>query len=256
MGIFNADGVSQVALVTGAGQGVGRGIAMALAAEGATVVLATRTVAKAHDVKAEITDLGGQALALELNVKDPAALQQCVDTVSETYGRLDFLINNAQEVPLGALLEVTDQAYADGMTSGPQATFRLMRACYPLLAKQGGSIVNLATGAAIRSNARNFGAYTAAKEAIRALTRAAATEWGEVGIRVNAILPLAETPAMVMWREMDAAGYKETMSEVPLGRMGDCEHDIGRVVVFLCGPDSSYISGHSIPIDGGMVHMR
>jgi len=245
----------KVALVTGAGQGVGRGIALALAGEGARIAVAGRTEGKLLETCAEIEGRGGRAVPIVCDVMIAADIERCVQQTVATLGTVDILINNAQVVPLGRLLDVTEEHYQEGMDSGPLATLRFMKACYPYL-RDGGCIVNLGSSSAIRWDPIGYGAYAAAKEAIRALTRAAACEWGPDGIRVNCVLPLAMSPAMDGWiasRPEEAAEFFRT---IPLGRVGDCETDIGRAVVFLCGPDARYITGHSLPLDGGQAFMR
>lgn len=248
----------KVAIVTGAGQGVGRGIALALASAGAHVVLVGRTLAKVVDVAAEIdarrdTDAGtGHALALGADVKSSDDIDRVVASTVERFGTVDILVNNAQEVPMGRLLDVDEAAVQAGWESGPLATFRLMRRCHPHL-KAGGVIVNLGSRSGVRPDPVGRGAYAAAKEAIRAFTRAAAVEWGADGIRVNAILPYAMSPALERLSHDDPEVYDRTRLAVPLGRIGDAETDVGRAVVFLAGPDAAYLTGATIPLDGGIA---
>lgn len=246
---------NKVAVVTGGGQGVGAGIALALAAEGAVVAVLGRTLATLEATCAEIHHRGGEAQAFVCDVTQADDIDAAVMEIVDEFGSIDILVNNAQIVPLGRLLEINDDEYQEGMDSGPLATLRFMKACYPFL-RGDGSIVNLASSAAIRSDSAGFGAYAAAKEAIRALSRAAACEWGEDNIRVNCIMPLAMSPAMNRWVESGSDDVEAFLSTVPLGRVGDCEEDVGRVVVFLCGPDASYITGHTLPIDGGQAFLR
>ena len=247
----------KVAIVTGAGQGVGRGIANAFAAEGAAVVVAGRTESKCVDAVQEIESRGGRALAVGCDVLHADQIQRCIDATLEAYGRLDIVVNNAQIVPLGMLLDIDEGLVEQGWQSGPMASLRFMRACHPhLKAQGGGSIINLATAAAIRPDPVGYGAYAAVKEGIRALTRAAAWEWGGDNIRVNNVLPLAKSPGYVFWeneRPEEAAAFCET---IPLKRVGECEDDIGRTCVFLASEAGSYITGTSIPIDGGQAFIR
>jgi NAD(P)-dependent dehydrogenase (short-subunit alcohol dehydrogenase family) len=245
----------KVALVTGAGQGVGRGIALALAAEGARIAVVGRTEGKLLDACAEIRARGGVAEPIVCDVMVAEDIERCVNATVEKFGTVDILINNAQVVPLGHLLQITESQYQEGMDSGPLATLRFMRACHPYL-KGGGCIVNMGSSSAIRWDPIGYGAYAAAKEAIRALTRAAACEWGVDGIRVNCVLPLAMSPAMDGWIASRPEESSEFFKTIPLGYVGDCEKDIGRAVVFLCCEDSRYLTGHSMPLDGGQAFMR
>lgn len=244
----------KVALVTGAGQGVGHGIALALAAEGARVAVVGRTLSKVENTRREIEERGGEAFAMECNVKRPESLAACVQAVVKRFGGLGILVNNAQEVPLGQLHDVTDESIQAGWESGPLATFRLMKLCYPYL-KGDGSIVNLATAAGFRWDASGYSAYGAVKEAIRQLTRGAACEWAGDGIRTNVILPLAESEGLIGWtaaRPEEAAAYFAT---IPMRRVGKCEEDIGRFVATLCSEDCRYVNGQSIALDGGQAYL-
>lgn len=240
------------AIVTGAGQGVGQGIALALATQGAEVAVAGRTLSKVDDTCRQIEASGGRALPLECDVKSASSLERCVSAAVEAFGGLHILVNNAQEVPLGTLQQVSDESFRAGLESGPMAVLRMMKLCYPHL-KGDGCIVNLASSSARRWDMTGYGAYAATKEAIRALTRAAACEWGPDGIRCNAILPLANSPGMAWWMEHRAEEAAQFLDTIPLGRVGDCERDIGRFVVQLCSEACSYINGQSIGIDGGQA---
>lgn len=243
---------SKVALVTGAGQGVGQGIALALAGEGVRVAVTGRTLSKLEDTCGQIRERGGEALPVACDVKDPDALASVVQHVVDAFGGLNILVNNAQEVPLGTLHQVDDDAFSRGWESGPLATFRLMKLCYPHL-KGDGSIVNLASSAGKRWDMSGYGAYAATKEAIRSLTRAAACEWGGEGIRTNVILPHALSPGLAWWMDNhpeEAAAFVQT---IPQRRVGDCEVDIGRFVVTLCSDACAYVNGQSIGLDGGQA---
>jgi meso-butanediol dehydrogenase/(S,S)-butanediol dehydrogenase/diacetyl reductase len=244
----------KIALVTGAGQGVGQGIALALAAEGARVAVTGRTGSKLEASCKLIEARGGEALPVVCDVKSAQALERCVAAVVTHFGGLNILVNNAQEVPLGTLHEVTEESFSAGWESGPLAVFRAMKLCYPHL-KGDGAIVNLASSSARRWDMTGFGAYAASKEAIRALTRAAACEWGTDGIRTNAILPLAKSPGMAWWMEHKADEAAEFLGTLPMGRVGDCEQDIGRFVAMLCSDAAGYINGQSIGVDGGQALM-
>ncbi len=245
----------KVALVTGAGQGVGQGIALALAAAGATVAVTGRTLGKLEATCARIGERGGTALAIAGNVKDPASLADMVAQTVARFGGIDILINNAQEVPNGNLLEVSDEAFLAGFESGPLATFRLMKLAHPqMVARGGGVIVNLASSAGIRWDMSGYGAYGAVKQATRVLTRAAAAEWGRQGIRVLTIAPHAESPGLKWWIANNPEEAEAFFRTIPLGRIGKLEEDIGRAVAALCGPDMAYLTGATIPLDGGQAN--
>jgi NAD(P)-dependent dehydrogenase (short-subunit alcohol dehydrogenase family) len=249
-----AELAGKVALVTGAGQGVGQGIALALAHEGVTVAVAGRTAAKVAETAKAIVARGGKALAITCDVFKAEDITRAVARTVEALGGVDILVNNAYDGAFGPLLSLDDEAFMRGIQSGPLASFRFMRACYAhLKARGGGNIVNLVTSASVRWDSSNYGAYAVAKQGIRALTRAAAAEWGRDNIRVNNIAPLAASPALAAWikRDPEAKTFFET---VALKRVGDCEADIGRAVVALVGPQMSYVTGATLPIDGGQAY--
>ena len=244
----------KVALVTGAGQGVGQGIAFALAEAGAAVALAGRTQAKVEASAKTITERGGRALAISCDVFKPEDITRTVQTTVEALGGLDILVNNAYDGAFGPLLSLDDEAFMRGIHSGPLASFRFMRACHPhLKARGGGNIVNLVTSASVRWDSSNYGAYAVAKQGIRALTRAAAHEWGRDNIRVNNIAPLAASPALAAWIKHDPEA-KTFFETVALKRVGDCEADIGRAVVALVGAQMGYVTGATLPLDGGQAY--
>ena len=246
----------RVAIVTGAGQGVGEGIALALASEGCAIAVAGRTEEKLAETCRTIEERGGRAIPIVCDVGDADAITACVASTLDRLGRIDVLVNNAQGVPLGKLLEVPDEAFELGWRTGPLATLRFMRACHPHLAAAKGSIVNLGTGAALRADPAGYGAYAAVKEATRTLTRAAAVEWGPDGIRVNAIIPIGMSPGMQAWTRFCPEEAEAFMATIPLGRGGDCETDVGRAVVALVGPDLGYVTGTTLMIDGGQAYLR
>jgi len=244
----------KVALVTGAGQGVGEGIAFALAAEGVNVVVAGRTEKKLIKTVTAIADRGGKALAVVCNVKSSTDMARAVGETVSHFGGLNILVNNAQEVPNGLLNEVSDEAFTAGFESGPLATLRLMKLAYPHL-KGDGCIVNLASTVAKRWDMSGYGAYAAVKEAIRSLSRAAACEWGADGIRTNVILPHAKSPGLAWWMANNPEEAEAFQASIPQGRVGECEEDIGRFVVQLCSEGSRYVNGQTIAVDGGQAQL-
>jgi NAD(P)-dependent dehydrogenase (short-subunit alcohol dehydrogenase family) len=245
----------KVALVTGAGQGVGQGIAMGLAAAGASVVVTGRTLAKLEASCALVTERGGEALAVEGNVRDAGSLKAMVDATVERFGGIDILVNNAQEVPQGKLMDVSDEAFVGGFESGPLATFRLMKLVQPIMVERGGgTIINLASSVGARWDMTGYGAYAAVKQGIRSLTRAAAAEWGREAIRVLTIAPHAESPGLKWWVSKNPEEAEAFFRTIPLGRIGRLEEDIGRAVAALCSDDMAYLTGATIPLDGGQAN--
>ena len=249
------DLTGKTALITGAGQGVGQGIALAMAAAGANVVVTGRTLEKLEKTVSLIEGRGGTAMAVACNVKSKSDLEAVVEAAVARFGGVDILVNNAQEVPNGRLLDVSDEAFLAGFESGPLATLRLMQLVEPhMVARGGGVIFNLASSAGIRWDMSGYGAYGAVKQAIRNLTRAAAAEWGRDGIRALTIAPHSESPGLKWWVENNPEEAEAFFRTIPLGRIGKLEEDIGRAVVALCSPDMGYLTGATIPLDGGQAN--
>jgi 2-hydroxycyclohexanecarboxyl-CoA dehydrogenase len=240
------------AIVTGAGQGVGRGIALALAESGAAVVVAGRTLAKVERTAEEIAQAGGEALAVRCDVAVAADVEALFAETVPAFGGLDILVNNAQSTPPNRRLQdVVLEDIELALSTGPIATFRCMQAAFPHLRERGGSIVNLGSNTGIEG-APLFGAYVMAKEGIRGLTRVAAREWGRFGIRVNVICPFGDSPAAVHFNEAHPDASQAILRRTPLGRMGDCQDDVGRAVAALVSDDMSYLTGSTVMLDGGL----
>ncbi|MFX1354797.1 MAG: SDR family NAD(P)-dependent oxidoreductase [Promethearchaeota archaeon] len=243
---------NKVAIVTGAGQGVGRGIALALAKEGAYIVVAEINEETANSTVNELRSLGTKAIAVTCDVSKYEDVNKVVQTTIDEYGTIDILVNNAQAVPAVNVPfeEITDEDWDVTLGSGLMGTFYFMKACLPHMKEKGGKIINLASAAGSQ-RMMGFTPYSATKEAIRAITGVAGREWGKYGINVNVICPSANSPGMLQWKENFPEQYQGLMMQIPLGRIGDCEEDIGRTVVFLASSDSDYITGQTINIDGG-----
>lgn len=243
------------AVVTGAGSGVGRGIALALAGEGAAVALLGRRSAPLLDVAWEIRAGGGRAITVPCDVADLDGVPDTVERVAAELGGIDILINNAWSGVRGPLLETKQDDFEVGFRTGPFATFAFMKACHPWLARSGdGNVVNLVSATMVRWDSSGYGSYAAAKAAVRTLTRTAAAEWGRDGIRVNCIAPLALSPGLERWVASSPAEAEAFLSTVPLGRIGDCRDDIGSAVAWIVGPAARYLTGATVPLDGGQAH--
>ncbi len=242
----------RVAIITGAGQGIGRGVARRYSTEGAAVVIAERNPTTGAAVEQELRDEGGEARFVPTDVLDPAALTGMVDDTIETFGHVDILVNNAYAAGHPDRFERKPLADLDlAWRGGPVHTYHAMQAVFPhFRAQHWGRIINFVSLNGV--NAHMYSAdYNAAKEAIRAITRTAAREWARHNILVNAIAPAAASPAYVAFADAAPDNAREMLKQNPLGRMGDPEHDIGGVALFLATDDSDYVTGNTIFADGG-----
>jgi NAD(P)-dependent dehydrogenase (short-subunit alcohol dehydrogenase family) len=244
----------KTAIVTGAGQGLGRGISLVLAQRGANVVLTGRTESKLSKVLGEIEEAGGTAVFVTGDVGSRADVRNMVDGAIAAYGGIDILINNAQSSKPGIpLIDMTDDDLELMFRSGALGTVYCMQACYPhLKARGGGSIVNFGSSTAI-SGDRGFAPYVMAKEAIRGLTRLAANEWGPDNIRVNVVCPAGMSPSAAAFRDADPERFGRVLRSIPLGRMGDEIDDIGRAVAALLSDDLRFVTGATLMLDGGRL---
>ncbi|MFD4367553.1 SDR family NAD(P)-dependent oxidoreductase [Rhodococcus sp. NPDC058521] len=244
----------KVALVTGGGQGIGRGVALEFARSGARCFLIGRTRSKLESVLTEIaaiTSVDDVAIH-EADIAADGACEAAVSAAKESFGGIDILVNNANSAFPVPLDESGDEFFDYALRTGPRAALRLMRAVHPSMVERGGGvIVTMITSAAVRWDTSGFGVYAATKEAMRTLTRTAASEWGHEGIRAHCIAPHALTPALEWWIDNNPEDAAEFVRTIPLGRIGDPERDIGRAVTFLASDSSRYLSGAVIPLDGG-----
>ncbi|MBE3002384.1 SDR family oxidoreductase [Nocardiopsis sp. HNM0947] len=244
----------RTALVTGGGRGVGQGIALALAGEGAKVAVLGRSPGPLEATCTLVRERGGRAEPVPCDVSETAAVPGAVERAAALLGPVDILVNNAYSGAYGRLETLDDADLRRGFDSGPFAAFAFMKACRPhMLERGGGHVVNVISSAVARWDPSSYGAYAAAKQALRSLSRTAAAEWGRDGIRVNAIAPLALSPGLRGWAERNPEEAEEFISSVPLGYLGDCEEDIGRAVAMLTGPDARYLTGATLGLDGGQA---
>jgi NAD(P)-dependent dehydrogenase (short-subunit alcohol dehydrogenase family) len=242
----------KVALVTGAGQGIGRGIALVLAREGARLCVAELKAHRGERTAEEIRAAGGEAFAVEADVGRKADVERMVAEAAQRFGSVDVLVNNAHGFGARApLAEIPDEQFDLSLTSGVKGTWWAMCAARPHMAERGwGRIINMVSLAAERGDA-GLGEYNAAKAGIAALTRTAAREWGRQGITANAIAPGAWTKRGQDYAARDPEGFARAMAARPIGRLGDPETDIAPVALFLASDDARFVTGHVFYVDGG-----
>lgn len=237
-------------IVTGAGRGVGRGVALAFAAAGDNVAVLEIDATTAEATAALVRERGVEVLALACDVGDKVAVDAAVAEVVAAWGRVDVVVNNAQAVRFATVLATTDDDVNVMWRSGFLGSLHVMQAAHPHLAAGEGVIINVISGA-VQGGFGESGIYGSVKAAIRTLTRAACNEWGPLGIRVLCISPSAQTPALDVWKEQYPEAYEKRAKVIPLQRFGDPENDIGRALVALASPDAHYITGATVTVDGG-----
>ncbi|MBO1902479.1 SDR family oxidoreductase [Leucobacter weissii] len=243
----------KVAIITGGSKGTGLGIAKAYVKEGIAVVLTGRNADSLATAKAELEQLvpDAQVLALAADNKDPQVAENVVAQTIERFGRLDVLINNAQEFRTGKTVEDTtwDDMQAT-FESGFFATWRYMVAALPHLKATQGTVINMGSGAGVQSVPRHA-AYGPNKEAIRGLSRIAAKEWGADGVTVNVINPYVASAESERYEKAHPEIIAEIMKTIALGRIGDAELNVGSLAVYLISEGGKYMTGASFDVDGG-----
>lgn len=240
----------KTAIVTGGGSGIGKGVASALLKAGANVVITGRTASRLESAVDELSALGPVRGVPGDGGREEDVLRT-LDTTLDAFGRLDILVNNAHSSRPGVALADTslDDLHLS-MDSGFLATFLFMKHGFPYLKESRGRVINFGSGAALNGQ-MGQAAYAAAKEAVRGLSRVAAREWGPLGLTVNVVLPFAETPGMLKWKEDMPEAFAASMEHVPLRRLADPQADVGRLVVFLASDAARMITGQTLGCDGG-----
>ncbi|MBV1907348.1 MAG: SDR family oxidoreductase [Pseudomonadales bacterium] len=247
-----ADLTSKIAIVTGAGQGIGKAIAIRLAQAGADVVVAELLEERIAETVDAIEKLGRKAIGVQADVRDNAQVVAMVNAAVENFGRVDILVNNAGTDIVRDLVDLSDEEWDIQIDVNLKGTFYCCRAAVPEIVKAGGgAIVNIASAAGYISYPGGT-AYAAAKAGVMALTRSLAGEVGKQNIRVNAIAPgPIDTPlARSVFAEMAKRDDPAIFSSGPIRRMGRPE-EIANTVAFLASEESSYITGDTISVSGG-----
>lgn len=248
---MSGDFAGRVALITGAGHGIGRATARALAARGATVGVNDLKPEFVESVVREITEAGGTAIGLVENVASRDGMRRAVLGLAERAGRLDIMVNNAAWVRYQAIPDVAPETLDRMLDIGFKAVvWGVQAAAEAMHPERGGAIVNLASVAGIVSQPRSI-VYSGIKAGIMGITRAAAVELGARRIRVNAVAPGA-VPTEGTQRNRNVERDAKRIARTPLGRLGTVD-DIAHTVCFLAGDDSAFLTGHTVAADGGFT---
>ncbi|OLT30820.1 hypothetical protein BJF79_09490 [Actinomadura sp. CNU-125] len=243
----------KAAIVTGAGRGLGRDIAIAMARAGARVAVIDLDPSTAEGVATELGAYGLPGIAIECDVRRRAQVKHAVRWTVAEFGGLDIVVNNAQNLSVvqASFIETDDEHLLRHLNSGLFGTYYFLQESYEHLKARRGSVINMGSGAGAGGRCEHF-SYAATKEAIRATTRVVAREWGPDGIRVNTICPAAyDTPSMKRFLSKASDEQKDAMArQIPLGRFGGGD-EVASVAVFLASDSASYMTGHTLMVDGG-----
>ena len=241
---------SQVAVVTGAGRGIGRAIALKFAAEGANVVCVSRTAENSQKVADEVRALGRQSWALAVDVADSKAVAAAGEKILTEAGRVDILVNNAGVTKDGLLMRMSEEDWDAVINTNLRGAFAFTKAFTRSLLKQrSGRIINVASIIGLIGNAGQAN-YAASKAALIGFTKSVAREFGSRGITVNALAPgFIETDMTAVLSE---AVRQQLLEKIPLASFGQAE-DIANAALFLAGPSGRYVTGQVLVVDGGMV---
>lgn len=241
---------NQIAVVTGAGRGIGRAIALKFAAEGADVVCVSRTAENSEKVAQEVRSAGRRAWAMAVDVADAAAVNAAAEKILSEAGRVDVLVNNAGVTRDGLLMRMSDADWDTVMNTNLKGAFLFTRAFSRAFLKQrAGRIINVASVIGLVGNAGQAN-YAASKAALMGFTKSVAKEFGSRGVTVNALAPgFIETDMTAVLSEQLRADVLKT---IPLGKLGQAE-DIAEAALFLASPGAKYITGQVLTVDGGMV---
>lgn len=246
----------RVALVTGGSSGIGRASALAFAGKGARVAIGDVAVSGAEETAAMIRKSGGEAIAIKCDVSKTEEVHLLVQTIVNTYGRLDFALNNAG---IGGdlftpIADYNEEVFDRVMAINLKGVWLCMKYEIRQMLKQGGgAIVNTSSSAGLMGSPVAGAAYSASKHGVLGLTKTAALEYARQGIRVNAVCPsMIRTPMGDDLLRDDPSREKQLITRLPMGRWGTSE-EVAESVIWLCSDASSFVTGHALSVDGGLV---
>ncbi len=252
-GKINLNFKDQVVLVTGAGRGIGKAIALAFAREGAQVAVNDINPASCEAVANEITTLGGEAAAFHADVSNKLAVQALLIDLEDRWGRVDVLINNAGVEPHKPIVQLDEWDWDRTIDVNLKGAFICSQSAGRMMIKQGGGvIVNIASIAGRAAGLRDRSAYVASKTGLIGFTKECAREFAAHRIRVNAVCPGVIVTEMTAHLRDNAAQMQKWLDDIPLGRLGEPD-DVTGLVLFLCSDAARYITGQAINVDGGKV---
>ena len=243
----------KVAIVTGAGRGMGRATALRFGREGARVVVAEADAAHGDEVAAEIRGTGGKAIAIQCDVAKIADVRKVFAGAIEEFGTVDIAVNNAGIAVARPILDYTEEDWDRQMNVNVKGVFFCCQeAARVMIPKRQGKIVNFASTSAFVSSSKPEVAYDASKGAVRQMTISIAAELAPHGINVNAVAPGTTATEMTKSTLASEEGMAWQLARIPMGRVGQPD-DIASVVLFLCSREASYITGHTLVADGGWL---
>jgi len=246
----------KIALVTGAGMGIGRASALAFAREGAKVVVSDINSDTGKETVSLIKEAGGEAVFVKADVSKSDEVQALINKTVETYGRLDYAHNNAgiSGTPATPTADCTEENWDNVMNINLKGTWFCMKHEIPVMLKNGGgAIVNTASKAGLIGAGHGVPAYVASKHAVVGLTKAAALEYAKKGIRVNAVCPgIVLTELVQRFWDADPEVKEHAADDIPMGRLASPE-EIAESVIWLSSDSASFVTGHALAIDGGTV---